>query len=739
MTYTKEGSVAFPRYFTRSGEDVYRTFNWKEVYIDSEIQSSVEVPEFWTTESARILATRYCYRFGQEGGEYSLRQVIDRMVAEWIDAARSASIFEQTEDEFAFADELRYVLCSGQAAPNSPQWFNSGLGLAYGVRQSSSGFYSIDQNSGKAVAEPDSSKRPQTAACFIFSVKDELLGEGGIMDLFHREARAFKFGSGVGSNVSDLRAAGESLSGGGSSSGLMSFLRLDDQLAGVMRSGGAHRRAARMLCLDANHPEVLSFIRWKREEEYKAMALVRAGYSGGPDGEAVRSVSGQNANVSVRLNDAFMEALKSGGDWELTPRLEGLNAESIPAKKLFDELVDSAWSCGDPGVQFDTTINTWNPCPQSGQIRASNPCAEFLFLDDSACNLASVNLERFLNEAGQFDVGGFQHVCRLLTIVLDLTIDFSRYPAKQVAQNTADFRPVGLGFCGLGGMLMSCGIPYDSDRGRGLAAAITSLMQATALATSANLAAKRGAFPAYKLNAAELMSLVSKQRSLISFREIHEDGELSVLHRALESAPAGLINAARKQFDHAIELGKMYGFRNALLTAIAPTGTIGLLMGADTGGIEPHYAHVKQRWFSDSATPLRQIGKSISRGLQNLGYNQELILQIETELLAGKPWVNPARLDSRHIPVFAVAAADEDSPFAIRPHAQLEMMAVVQVFIGGGISKTLNLPHTASRETISSCILEAWRLGLKSIAFYRAGSKVFEPVSVADDTSCATC
>lgn len=739
MSFNQKSSITIPRLFTRTGEDVYRAFNWKEVHIDSGSHSYVEVPEFWTTESARVLATRYCYRFGQQGGEHSLREVIDRMIAEWIVAAQNASLFECADEESTFADELRYILCSGKAAPNSPQWFNSGLGLAYGVRQSSPGFYSMDQKSGKAVAEPDLSFRPQTAACFIFSVKDDLLGDGGIMDLFHREARAFKFGSGVGSNVSDLRAAGESLSGGGQSSGLMSFLKLDDQLAGVMSSGGAHRRAARMLCLDANHPEVLSFIQWKKEEEQKALALVRAGYSGGPDGEAVRSVSGQNVNVSVRLNDAFMQALVSGSLWELTPRLHEHKSDTIPAQRIFDEIVESAWSCGDPGVQFDTTINAWNPCPRSGQIRASNPCAEFLFLDDSACNLASVNLERFLNETGEFDIEGFRHTCRLLTIVLDLTIDFSRYPSRQVAQNTAEFRPVGLGFCGLGGMLMSCGIPYDSDRGRGLACAISSMLQASALATSAELAAKRGAFPAYTLNSAELVSLLLKQRDLIHVEGTPLDVEQSMLHRALGSAPIGLINAARKEFDYAIETGMRHGFRNALVTAIAPTGTIGLLMGAETGGIEPDYAHVKQRWFYDMSEPARQISESITRGLQKLGYKQDLILHIVKELQEGRSWIDPALLDLQHVPVFAAAAADENSPYAIRPTAQLEMMAVVQAFISGGISKTLNLPNAASTETIADCILYAWRIGLKAIAVYRAGSKVFEPVSVAEDVGCATC
>src|SRR5215831_6873981 len=691
------------RCFTKAGEDPYATVSFRTA--SSEIRNpdgslvfqaeGIEVPAEWSQVACDILAQKYFRKAGvparlapvaeqgippwlwrrtadkadlaalaesaRHGGETSARQVFDRMAGTWTYWGWKGGYFDAEDDARAFYDEIRVMLARQSGAPNSPQWFNTGLYWAYGIDGPAQGHYYVDHQTGKLHASDSAYEHPQPHACFIQSVADDLVNEGGIMDLWVREARLFKYGSGSGSNFSRIRGEGEALSGGGRSSGLMSFLRIGDRAAGAIKSGGTTRRAAKMVIVDIDHPDIETFIDWKVVEEQKVAALVagsklaarhlklvmaacregtepaqnpalkreiraarramipesyiqrviqfaRQGYTELEfrtydtdwESEAYLTVAGQNSNNSVRVSNDFLERVYSDGAWELTRRTDGKVAKQLSARELWDKIGHAAWASADPGLQFDTTINEWHTCPQSGRINASNPCSEYNFLDDTACNLASLNLLAFLREDGNFDVVGFEHAVRLWTIVLEISVLMAQFPSKEIARRSYDFRTLGLGYANLGGLLMSMGLPYDSAAGRALGSAITALMTGSSYATSAEMAGDPGlnpggAFPGYAENREAILRVIRNHRRAAHGTEAAYEG-LSVPPVALDAANCPdpkLTAAARRSWDTALALGEKHGFRNAQATVLAPTGTIGLVMDCDTTGIEPDFALVK--------------------------------------------------------------------------------------------------------------------------------------------------
>ncbi|MEX2314398.1 MAG: adenosylcobalamin-dependent ribonucleoside-diphosphate reductase, partial [Thermomicrobiales bacterium] len=530
------------------------------------------------------------------GPEQSAKQVIDRLAGTWRWWGEQYGYFASVDDADAFEDELKHMLVHQMAAPNSPQWFNTGLHWAYGITGPSQGHTYVDPKSARMTRSPDSYSRPTPHACFIQAVDDDLVGDGGIFDLVTREARVFKYGSGTGSNFSAIRAEGEKLSGGGKSSGLMSFLKVFDRAAGAIKSGGTTRRAAKMVVLNMDHPDIETFINWKAEEEKKVQALIDAGYASDFNGEAYATVSGQNSNNSVRVTHEFMEAVRGDGDWNLTWRTTGEVARTVKARDLWKQVAEAAWACADPGVQFDTAINDWHTSPASGRINASNPCSEYLFLDDTACNLASLNLMTFYDaDTNQFRVDDYLHAIRLWTIVLEISVLMAQFPSEEIARKSYIFRTLGLGYANLGSLLMTMGLPYDSDEGRTISAALTAIMTGESYATSAEMAGQLGTFPGYKENREPMLRVIRNHRRAAWNAPISEYEELAVTPVAInpEFCPTDLLKAARHAWDRALLLGNEHGFRNAQTTLLAPTGTIGLLMDCDTTGVEPDFALVK--------------------------------------------------------------------------------------------------------------------------------------------------
>ncbi|PRY01227.1 ribonucleoside-diphosphate reductase class II [Pontibacter ummariensis] len=592
----------------------------------------VEVPAAWSQIATDILAQKYLRKAGvpqadgSTGAETSVKQVVHRMANCWTDWGIDYGYFKSEADAQAFYDELVYMLLGQYAAPNSPQWFNTGLYTSYGLKGKAQGHFYLDPDTGTLKQSESAYERPQPHACFILGVQDDLVNKGGIMDLWVQEARIFKYGSGVGSNFSNIRGKDEKLGGGGSSSGLMSFLRIGDRAAGAIKSGGTTRRAAKMVCLDLDHPEIVEFINWKREEEKKVAALIAGGYSSDYDGEAYQTVSGQNSNNSVRVPNAFMDALQQNEDWELKARTDGSVTKSIPARELWQQIADAAWACADPGIQFDTTINEWHTCPAEGPIRASNPCSEYMFLDNTACNLASLNLLKFYDEATQeFDVAAFEHASRLWTIVLEISVLMAQFPSEAVARNSYDYRTIGLGYANLGALLMVQGLPYDSDKARSIAAGITSLMTGVVYRTSAELAQKLGAFPKYALNREAMLRVIRNHRfAAHNTPDLYEGLAIPPVPLNPGSCPDYLLSAACQAWDEALKLGEKHGYRNAQATVIAPTGTIGLLMDCDTTGVEPDFALVKYKKLAGGGY-FKIINQSIPRALQKLGYTAAAI------------------------------------------------------------------------------------------------------------------
>ncbi len=592
----------------------------------------VEVPDSWSQVATDILAQKYFRRTGvplsdgSTGAENSIRQVVHRLADCWKFWGEKYGYFKTDTDAQVFYDEVSFMLLGQYAAPNSPQWFNTGLYNSYGIKGDAQGHYFVDPADQQLKQSTSAYEHPQPHACFILSVKDDLVNPGGIMDLWVREARIFKYGSGVGTNFSSLRGESEKLSGGGYSSGLMSFLKIGDRAAGAIKSGGTTRRAAKMVCLDMDHPEVEAFINWKSDEEKKVAALIEAGYSAAYEGEAYRTVSGQNSNNSIRVPNSFFEALAHHQNWNLTARSDKSVLKSIPASSLWDQIASAAWSCADPGLQFDSTINEWHTCPEGGRINASNPCSEYMFLDDTACNLASLNLRHFFNEeTSTFDIMGFEHASRLWTVVLEISVLMAQYPSAEVAQNSFDYRTLGLGYANLGSLLMIQGLAYDSEKARAIAAALTSIMTATAYKTSAEMAKEFGAFTKYDANRHAMLRVMRNHRyAAYHSSDAYEGLQINPIGIDPAYCPADLLSASCKAWDEVLELGELYGFRNAQVSVLAPTGTIGLLMDCDTTGVEPDFALVKFKKLSGGGY-FKIVNQAVPPALKKLGYKEEQI------------------------------------------------------------------------------------------------------------------
>ncbi len=664
---TKQKGLSFDRHYTHDGVSPYDMFEYD--YRTSVIRNpsgekvfemtNVEVPKHWSQIATDILAQKYFRKAGVPqpdgslGRETSIKQVAHRLADCWRKWGEDYGYFASKKDAQVFYEELTYSIMQQSCAPNSPQWFNTGLHSSYGIDGKAQGHYYVDPKTGNLERSKNAYERPQPHACFILSVDDDLVNEGGIMDLWVREARIFKYGSGVGTNYSNIRAEGEKLSGGGTSSGLMSFLKIGDRAAGAIKSGGTTRRAAKMVCLDLDHPEVLDFIDWKVEEEKKVAALIAAGYPSDYEGEAYKTVSGQNSNNSVRIPNSFFHALDNGTDWEMTARSTGKVMKTIPAKELWEKISYSAWRCADPGTQYDTTINEWHTCPEGGAIRASNPCSEYMFIDNTACNLASLNLRRFFDEdTCKFDVEGFEYMTRLWTVVLEISVLMAQFPSPEVAQLSYDYRTLGLGYANLGSMLMVSGIPYDSEESRAIAGAITAIMNGVAYRTSAEMAASLGAFPRFKENKKHMMRVMRNHRAAAyDAAEAFEGIEIKPVGINAKYCPDYLLKAATKAWDDAVQMGEKYGYRNAQATVIAPTGTIGLVMDCDTTGVEPDFALVKFKKLSGGGY-FKIINQSIPAALKKLGYTAEQADAIVKfakghGTFAGSPYINHQSLSEK--------------------------------------------------------------------------------------------
>src|SRR6201991_4566721 len=654
------------RYFSKEGINIFDLFKYEKR--SSVIRNpsgdavfemnDVEVPAAWSQVATDILAQKYFRKAGvpqldgTTGSEKSIKQVVHRMAHCWKSWGSRYGYFASPKDADIFYDEIVYTITGQLAAPNSPQWFNTGLHTSYGITGKPQGHYFVDPITEVLSKSTSAYERPQPHACFILSVDDDLVNEGGIMDLWVREARIFKYGSGVGTNFSKIRGETEKLAGGGYSSGLMSFLKIGDRAAGAIKSGGTTRRAAKMVCLDLDHPEIEGFVNWKVEEEKKVAALIAAGYSSDYEGEAYRTVSGQNSNNSVRIPNSFFHALKGGSPWDLTSRITGKTTKTVASQKLWDDIAFAAWACADPGVQFDTTINEWHTCPEGGRINASNPCSEYMFLDNTACNLASINLAHFFDpQTLIFDVKGFEHACRVWTVVLEISVLMAQFPSKEVAQLSYDYRTLGLGYANLGSMLMVSGIAYDSEEARGIAGAITAIMTGVSYKTSAELASFLGAFDKYEENKTHMLRVMRNHRAAAYDADEYEGLGIKPQGIRAQYCPDYLLTAATKAWDDAVQLGEKYGYRNAQTTVIAPTGTIGLVMDCDTTGVEPDFALVKFKKLSGGGY-FKIINQSVPVALKNLGYDEKQVDAIVKYAVgagnfAGAPHVNHQTLSEK--------------------------------------------------------------------------------------------
>ena len=666
MTSPSSNGLQFQRRFTKPGVSPFDLFEYD--YRTSIIRNptgeivfemnNVEVPKQWSQIATDIIAQKYFRKAGvpqadgTKGRETSVKQVAHRMANCWRVWGERYNYFASTQDAQVFYEELVYGILNQACVPNSPQWFNTGLHESYGITGKPQGHFFVEENDGQLKKSTSAYERPQPHACFILSVDDDLVNEGGIMDLWVREARIFKYGSGVGTNFSNIRGEGEKLSGGGTSSGLMSFLKIGDRAAGAIKSGGTTRRAAKMVCLDLDHPEIVKFIDWKVEEEKKVGALIDAGYASDYEGEAYRTVSGQNSNNSVRVPNEFFEKLEKGEDWELTARTDGRVMKKINSRELWNKISYAAWRCADPGLQYNTTINEWHTCPKGGEIRASNPCSEYMFLDNTACNLASINLRKFHNDDNKiFDVEGFEYTCRLWTVVLEISVLMAQFPSEEVARLSFDYRTLGLGFANLGSMLMVSGIPYDSEEARGIAGAISAIMTGVSYRTSAELARHLGAFNKFEENREDMLRVMRNHRLAAYDADTYEQLSLKPQGIKANHCPDYLLSAACKAWDDAVEMGEKYGYRNAQTTVIAPTGTIGLVMDCDTTGVEPDFALVKFKKLSGGGY-FKIINQSVPLALSNLGYSKSEVdtiikYAVGSGTFDGAPFINPQTLSEK--------------------------------------------------------------------------------------------
>lgn len=924
------------RRFTSAGKSPYDSVKFKTT--SSQIKNpdgsivfnleSLEVPQEWSQVAADVIAQKYFRKAGvpakskkvneknvpewlqkskadeksleslpeneRYGSETSAKQVFDRLAGTWTYWGWKHNYFDEEEDAQAYFDEMRYILCQQMGAPNSPQWFNTGLHWAYGITGPAQGHHYVDPETEAVMKSENAYERPQPHACFIQSIKDDLVNEGGIMDLWVREARLFKFGSGTGTNFSNLRGSGESLSGGGKSSGMMSFLRIGDRAAGAIKSGGTTRRAAKMVTVDIDHPDIEEYINWKVSEEQKVAALVagskatkkcldaimKACFLEGQDApetdikknhelkiaikkarnvmvpdnyiqrilqlanqgqktfdfdtfdtgwtsEAYNTVSGQNSNNSVRVSNDFLRKAMKNESWDLIRRTDGKPHKSIDATALWNQVAYAAWACADPGIQYDTTINEWHTCPKHGRINASNPCSEYMFLDDTACNLASINLIKFYEEKkngkAAFDIEGFEYAVRLWTLTLEIAVTMSQLPSAEIALGTYNYRTLGLGYANIGGLLMAMGVSYDSEEGRNIAGGITAIMTGISYATSAEMAKEHGPFKGYKDNAEDMLRVMRNHRKA-AYGEKEDYENLEILPVPLDAADCpikGLIDHAQQAWDQALDAGEKYGYRNAQTTVIAPTGTIGLVMDCDTTGIEPDFALVKFKTLAGGGY-FKIINRMVPRALRNLGYSAAQIQDIEKYAvghgtLEGCPTVSfdklrnkgfeddqinllkealksafdikfafnkwslgedfcikklgftQEQLDSpsfdmltefgftkkdidqaneyccgsmtleeaphlkeEHLPIFDCASpCGRKGKRYLSAESHIRMMAAAQPFISGAISKTINMPSSATIEDCKEAYFLSWKLGLKANALYRDGSKLSQPLNAS--------
>ena len=893
-----DGSVVFhlanldvPAKWSQVAVDILAQKYFRKAGVPAALRAVPEgdVPQWlWRSEAdnSALANTPSGERFG---GETSSRQVFDRLAGTWTYWGWKGGYFDGEEDAQAYFDEMRFMLCTQMAAPNSPQWFNTGLHWAYGIDGPSQGHHYVDYKTGELIRSQSSYEHPQPHACFIQGIRDDLVNEGGIMDLWVREARLFKYGSGTGTNFSCLRSDSEPLSGGGKSSGLMSFLKIGDRAAGAIKSGGTTRRAAKMVILDVDHPDIEAFIGWKVREEQKVAAMVagsrlaeknlnaviqacqecplddpydpktnkalkkaiiqarramipetyiqrviefaRQGYSelSFPvfdtdwDSEAYATVSGQNSNNSVRVTNEFLRKVLEDGEWELIRRTDRKVCQRIKARDLWEQIGYAAWACADPGIQYDTTINEWHTCPASGRINASNPCSEYMFLDDTACNLASLNLISFRHEDGSFDVPGYEHAVRLWTLTLEVSVLMAQFPSEEIARKSYEFRTLGLGYANIGGYLMASGMSYDSDTGRALCSAITALMTGICYETSAEMAGELGAFPGYAPNRNAMIRVIRNHRQA-AYGEAKDYEGLSILPVALDIAScpdAPVARAAAAAWDRALAGGLKHGFRNAQVSVIAPTGTIALVMDCDTTGIEPDFALVKFKKLAGGGY-FKIINRLVPVALRTLGYNanqsEEMIrYAVGHGTLDGAPTINHKSLRAKGFTNEAVKSVEdalasafdirfvfnkwtlgesfctetlgidtktlnevsfdllatlgfsradieatntfvcgamtlEGAPYLKQEHlsvfdcanpcgrlgtrclsadSHIRMMTAAQSFISGAISKTINMPRSATIEDCKNAYRMAWELGAKAIALYRDGSKLSQPLHSA--------
>jgi ribonucleoside-diphosphate reductase alpha chain len=674
-------------------------------------QNDIEVPVSWSELATKVVSSKYFYGDGETGQrESSVKQLIHRVCRTIADRGRKDGYFGTDEAADTFYNELAWLCVNQYGAFNSPVWFNVGLYDVYGVAGSKHNFH-WDAKEGDAVPCDNSYEYPQASACFIQSVKDSM---EDIMRLATSEAMLFKHGSGTGTDLSTLRSAKEKLSGGGKPSGPLSFMRVYDQIAAVIKSGGKTRRAAKMQSLKVTHPDIREFITAKTEEEQKAWALIEAGYTGEYNSEAYDSVMFQNSNLSVRVTDEFMQAVEKDDTWSTFAVTTGKKVGEHSARELMELIAEGTRVCGDPGIQYDSTINRWHTCPNSGPINASNPCSEYMFVDDSACNLASLNLMKFRRDDGTFDVISFKKAIRLFIIAQEILVDNGSYPDAAIAINSHRFRPLGLGYANLGSLLMSLALPYDSDQARAMAGAITAILTGTAYAASAELASIRDRFDDYEKNAEAMLKVISMHRQ--HAYDIPES-----------QCPDYLRNAAKDAWDEAFDSGTKNGYRNAQATVLAPTGTIGFLMDCGTTGVEPDIALVKYKLLAGGGM-LKLVNTTVPMALERLGYSADEIKEIteyidEHETIEGAP-----KLSDEHLPIFDCAFKPRNGKRHIHYMAHLRMMAAVQPFLSGAISKTINMPKETAAEEIAAAYTQGWKLGLKAVAIYRDASKRLQPV-----------
>lgn len=746
------------RYFTKPGQPFGAiSFAKRQVVLPtSDKPVVIDSPTTWSDNAVALVAANYLRkRDAQFVGETSIRSAIERIAGAWAYWGNRLGYFNSAESTTVFKEECLYLLAHQMASPNSPQWFNTGIHHSYGIEGPAQGHFHRELQSGRFVPSRNAYERPQAHACFIQSVNDDLVNPGGIMDLWTREARLFKYGSGSGTNFSHLRAEGERLEGGGISSGLMSFLKVGDAAAGAVRSGGTTRRAAKMVILDMDHPEIESFIDWKLREEWKAQALSLGieGLSSGrlPSrlvdtwktlgemplplplhsldwrGEVYRSVSGQNSNNSVRVSQAFMRALRAGAQWELTARQGGGVVKKLAARDLWDRVGKAAWFSADPGVQFQTAINESHTCLEDGEIRASNPCSEYLFLDDTGCNLASLNLLKFLKTDSTLDLPALQAATRILTIALDITVSMAQYPTEQIGVRSEHYRTLGIGFANLGSTLMCMGLPYGSEQSQALVREWMSLISAEAYLTSAKLAQSMGAFGGFSKNRDSMLRVIRNHARAAGVESLGTLEGVSCSPEPLATTSVGS-RLAQSVWLQALELGENVGFRNAQTTAIAPTGTIGLVMDCDTLGVEPEFALSRRKLLADGSSRT-WINQSVPRALESIGLNKETVQRLVKHLEQEGTLQGAPGLSKKQQEIFRTAEPTVRGEEALSSDDHLSILSAASPMVSGGISKTLNLPVDCTPKDVCAVYEKAEALGIKALAVYRSESKLSQPLA----------